>query len=344
MNVLITLQKREGCGGGNWISAERLAAGLTAAGRRVRLVAATDVTGDDLGWADVIHGMHALKGAAPVLPHARRVGKPVVVTLTGTDLNHGLADPATAPAVDAVLQAARRILVYHDGQKEAVARTRPQVLPKLRVIPPGVRLPDARGWRRCYWGLEEGDFAFLFLGNLRLVKDPVFAIEPLARLQRRYPRLRLLLAGGVLEEEAEEAVNQALAGRPWIRHLGPVPHDQITDLILAADVLMNTSLSEGLSNALLEGMSLGLPVLARDVPGNRELIRPGRTGLLFRDADEFLIQAERLLRDRPYREWLGRQARRDVMARFDLERETAGHLAVYDEVTGGAALWSEAGD
>jgi glycosyltransferase involved in cell wall biosynthesis len=73
-----------------------------------------------------------------------------------------------------------------------------------------------------------------------------------------------------------------------------------------ADVILNNSVAEGLPNALLEATVLGRPILARDIPGNAAVVRPGVNGLLYRDGPEFLVSVSRLLDDGVLRAGLSR--------------------------------------
>jgi glycosyltransferase involved in cell wall biosynthesis len=83
-----------------------------------------------------------------------------------------------------------------------------------------------------------------------------------------------------------------------------------------ADVVLNASFSEGLSNAILEGMAAGRPLLASDIPGNRGPVLGEKgddpSGILFnpQDPEDFLKQALRLIDDQELRESLGLTAKR----------------------------------
>lgn len=78
-----------------------------------------------------------------------------------------------------------------------------------------------------------------------------------------------------------------------------LPRAELLSWLRQADVALNTSESEGQSNAVLEAMSLGVPVAARNVEGNADLIVHGSTGLLFDSPEEGLSQCLHLcgLRD-----------------------------------------------
>jgi glycosyltransferase involved in cell wall biosynthesis len=99
------------------------------------------------------------------------------------------------------------------------------------------------------------------------------------------------------------------------------------------EVVVNSSLSEGgMSNAVLEAMSKGIPVLASDIEGNRSIIVDGENGFLFGSEAEFEAKAERFLCDPGLRSVMGRRARSTAATRFRLEGEIDNYLALYRSV------------
>jgi glycosyltransferase involved in cell wall biosynthesis len=146
----------------------------------------------------------------------------------------------------------------------------------------------------------------------------------------RRPEIRLLYAGPVLDADEGEALGRALAGLPWARHVGAVPHVQMASLLAQADVVLNCSISEGgMANSVLEALAAGRAVLASDIPGNRSLIDDRVTGLLFRDEAAFEARAVELLTDPVLRARLGAAGRQRVITVYPPEREIDGYLSVY---------------
>jgi glycosyltransferase involved in cell wall biosynthesis len=74
-----------------------------------------------------------------------------------------------------------------------------------------------------------------------------------------------------------------------------VPRPLLLAWIAQADVLLNTSESEGMSNAIMEAMALGTPVVARRHAGNLSLIKEGETGLAFSTPLEAMAACDRVL-------------------------------------------------
>jgi glycosyltransferase involved in cell wall biosynthesis len=103
----------------------------------------------------------------------------------------------------------------------------------------------------------------------------------------------------------------------------------------AAQIFVLPSLSEGLANAVLEAMAFGLPIVATDIPGTREVIQNGKTGFLFapQNAKQLADCIEQLMSTESQRERLGQQAREYI----DSEGLTTAHavrryLSLYGQV------------
>ena len=72
--------------------------------------------------------------------------------------------------------------------------------------------------------------------------------------------------GPVIEPDEGAALFRLLRSRLWARHLGPMAHDRMPQLLERADVILNCSLSEGgMANSVLEALAMGRAVLAADI-------------------------------------------------------------------------------
>ena len=88
----------------------------------------------------------------------------------------------------------------------------------------------------------------------------------------------LIVGDGHLRPGLEKRADQ-LGIREFIRFLGS--RQDVNQILGGSDFAVNTSDSEGLSNSILEAMRAGLPIVASNVPGNRDLLENGINGLLF---------------------------------------------------------------
>ena len=268
---------------GNRVTAERLQEGLIGRGHQVT-VAATGEAPDELSGI-----VATAKPELVLLLHAWRSGRPWLLTgstlpfavlLTGTDVNAGMNDPQQGPVIATVLARAAAILSQNELTVTALHRAHPELSGRLHHLPPGIRLGTASFALRQVLSATAGDFVLLCPAGIRPVKgvlDLPALVDPL--IQAGYP-LRLALCGPILDDDYGWRLLTAIAGRPWADYLGVIPPDAMPDAMRQADVIVSNSFSEGLPNALVEAVTLGRPVVARDIPGNRAVIATGRDGLL----------------------------------------------------------------
>jgi len=101
------------------------------------------------------------------------------------------------------------------------------------------------------------------------------------------------------------------------------------------DVFVLPSISEGLSNTILEAMSCGLPVVAADVGGNSELISDKKNGYLYEsnNVDDFLQSLTSLFEDEKKRKLFGDESRNIVNKSFSLQVMLDSYMQVYTDVT-----------
>lgn len=96
--------------------------------------------------------------------------------------------------------------------------------------------------------------------------------------------------------------------------------------------MVNSSISEGMPNALLEAAALGVPVVARRIPGNCKVVRDGETGLLFDVADEAVGHISRIAGGAELRAGMGSAGKAMVAEHFSRERERAAWQALMDGI------------
>jgi len=102
------------------------------------------------------------------------------------------------------------------------------------------------------------------------------------------------------------------------------------------DVLWLGSEYEGQSNAIMEAMAAGVPVIATNIAGNRDLVVPDVTGYLLPLGEryEFTRHTHALFDDEPLRRRLGEAGRTRVLSEFTVEKMIQRHAALYGELLG----------
>ena len=195
--------------------------------------------------------------------------------------------------------------------------------------------------RSC--GFPDGELVVLTVASLTPVKDHAGLLEAAARLrtQSAVPFRLLFVGEGALRSELERRVGEL----GLTRHVDmPGASDRVPDLLAAADVFVLPSHLEGMSNAILEAMASGLPVVAKAVGGNPELVVDGETGLLCRPGDPESMAAAigRLLQDASLRRRMGEAARKRAVETFSIDAMLRNYADYYRRVVGGllcASSW-----
>jgi len=120
--------------------------------------------------------------------------------------------------------------------------------------------------------------------------------------------------------------------------LGQIEKDQIIKLYQNATLFILPSYREGLPTVLLEAMSCGLPILATDVRGNRDLITNGKNGLLIPPKDPRKIAETilKLLNDKKLMEQLGNNARKTIIKNYTWNAVSNKFLKFYESLAGGS--------
>ena len=211
---------------------------------------------------------------------------------------------------------------------------------KLVCIPNGIEcdasLPMPTNHERLLAELNLPPDAFVagFVGRLakqKRVEDLIWAVETLRQIR---PRLHLIVIGDGPERERLEQFTRDVHCTGHVHFLGH--RDDAAQLLPAFDVFCLASSFEGMSNSVMEAMAAGLPVLASDIPPNRELVVPGETGFLFKLADSVgIMQFLRRLIDEPgLAERLGLAGRERIQREFSIERMVDGYANVYRQLMG----------
>jgi glycosyltransferase involved in cell wall biosynthesis len=208
-------------------------------------------------------------------------------------------------------------------------------LPASRVdtIPNGVRYePAAHSTLRDELNLAPEDRLVVAVGNLYPVKGHRFAVEALALLHDRHPRLHLAIAGrgDLADSLRREAAERGVGAR---LHLLGLRAD-IPNVLAGAEAFLLPSLSEGLPLALLEAMFSGCPIVASDVGEVRSVLDGGAAGLVVPAGDAAALAGalDSLLRTPDQARALGTRAKQRAAAGYGIASMAARYSALYDEL------------
>lgn len=159
------------------------------------------------------------------------------------------------------------------------------------------------------------------IARLFPLKGHAELLAALPEVVRRHPDVRVLLVGdGVLRAELESRAAE-LGIRENLVFAGMVPRERVPEMIAAMDVLVHTSLREGLARVLVQALAMGRPCVSFNLDGAPEVVVPGETGFLVEaeDAAGLADALSRLIADPVLRARLGANGRRLVDPAFRAE-------------------------
>lgn len=264
-----------------------------------------------------------LAGAAHLVSSKRDTGelrKPLHVFLNRR--LRGLFDEFIMTA-DAV----RTAVVARDGLPEARVTTIHNGVDAARFAPPS---DMQRGQARARLGFAPDDFVVGMVAGFRPEKNHDVFFTGLAQAVPAIPSLKVLLvgAGELLQHYRDSLPGTALGGRTVFA--GDVA--DVVPYLWAMDIgCLTPGSNEGFSNAVIEQMATGLPMIVTDVGGNAEAVADGENGVVIAPGDSAALTAAviRIHADAGARAGMGAASRRRVEELFSLEQMCSRHAQLY---------------
>jgi sugar transferase (PEP-CTERM/EpsH1 system associated) len=263
----------------------------------------------------------------------RLAGVPIVISSERTMGQEGRLrcwfNRITSPLPD-------RVACVSESVAEFAAQTIGIPPAQLAVIPNGIPLEDfhpaGRSKARADLGIPLRAVVVGTVGRLQPVKGTSYLLEAWALLASDHPDAILLLVGGGPQQAALERMSRRLGISERVRFLGD--RADVPDLLRGMDVFALPSIWEGMPNAALEAMAVGLPVVATAVGGTAEVVVDGVTGLLVPpgNSDALAQSITCLLCDPALRHKMGQAGRERVVKHFSVGRMVEQTERLYEQL------------
>lgn len=228
---------------------------------------------------DAALAWHAVPAGLPLLPLRWFHKLPFLVRVGGADIpgfekRYDRIYPFLKPVLKAVWRASGGIIVKSEGERDMLRKTLPALNPV--IIPNGVDTA-------MFQPPEEprpvsGPLRVLCVARLIARKGQDQLIRAVAGLAAEGVDVELLLAGGGDARAEYEDLGRRLGVTDRVRFLGEVDRADLPALYRRAGLFAMTSYNEGMSNAMLEAMASGLPVLVSRTAGTAEIVDEGVNG------------------------------------------------------------------
>lgn len=291
---------------------------------------------------DIVH-THASKAGILGRWAAAKVGIPAVHTIHGASFHYGQSPWASWLYRELERNAARstaRFISVADAMTEQYVSA--GIAPRDNFVTissgfdvdPFLTPPRDPAVVRGELGLRPEHIVIGKIARLFHLKGHDFVIAAAADVVAKVPNVRFLIVGdGLLRAEFEQKIAAAGLTEHFV-FAGLVPPTRIPELIHAMDIVVHTSLWEGLARVLPQGLIAGKPVVSYDVDGAREVVLPGETGYLLPPQSigplsQALIE---LAGDAALRQRLGMTGRARFADQFRHQTMTRRIRAVYADV------------
>jgi putative glycosyltransferase (TIGR04348 family) len=265
VNIVIINPMASDATAGNSITAGRWAGILHTLGHAV------SIAGEWGGQpCDVLIALHARRSHSSIERFRQTCPRrPLIVTLTGTDLYNDFSTSPSGEEVAHSLRLATRIVLLQGAALESLpgdSRTKAYVIYQSAAPPPKLNRKPA-----------ENAFEVCVLSHLRDVKDPLRTAFA-SRLLPASSKIRVLHAGRALDPKWEAWAKQEEQDNVRYRWIGPLAHEAAQELLASSRLFVLSSTAEGGANAIAEAVVCGIPVLCSDIPGNVGMVSRGYPG------------------------------------------------------------------
>lgn len=290
------------------------------------------------GGFDLVHGQDIYSSMALQLVYsARRRRIPIVLTCHSIHETTGLWKLIYQPLVF-TMNRADRVIAVSNATRE-FCRVLGVLDYKIVAIPNGIDISKLNlivdGTSvRARLGIESEP---LVVTAIRLVKrkGPENLVTAFSKVLKPMPEAKLAIAGEGPEYANLRAIIKKLGIENSVFMLGVLPHEQVFELMAAADVFVLPSMIEACPFALLEAMAVGTPVICTRVGGTPEIVENGVNGLMVPSAnnDALADAILNILDDHKLAERLQTNGPLTVRKKFSWERTAKQTLALYEAVS-----------
>jgi len=240
-------------------------------------------------------------------------GLPYVVSLRGSDVpgysdRFGFMYAILTPVIKYIWKKAEAVVSNSDGLKELALKASPEQ--EIGIIYNGIDIDRFRP------NLDKKTTENFIItpGASRITKRKGldYLIRAVASLLSKYPQIILKIMGEGNEKENLIALTAELKIEKNVQFLGRIAREKTAQYYQEANVFVLPSFNEGMSNAMLEALAVGLPLIATETGGTKELIKENKNGftILMGDSFDLAEKIEKLIKDQALCIQMGQESRK----------------------------------
>lgn len=186
-------------------------------------------------------------------------------------------------------------------------------------------------------GLNEDDFVISHIANFGISKGHIYALKAFRILKEKGYHFKAIFAG--MNTDGKELKDLSQKENVYERSLFLGFRDDIERILNITDISINSSIKgEALSGSIRESLACGVPVVASDISGNKEIVKDGINGFLFKPTDYMTLadRLERLLTSATLRQEFSQNALKTITERFTVAKMAQDTLEIYQKILQGS--------
>lgn len=206
---------------------------------------------------------------------------------------------------------------------------------KFTIIPNGI---DTRLFslnldklsKRTEIGVAADSLIITCVARLRMGKGHKTLLSAFEEVSKKYPTAELLLVGdGEKEIELRKQIT-SYTSKNNIHFLGN--REDVSEILTISDIFVLATEAEGMSNAIMEAMATGLPIITTDIPENQDILNNRETGVLFqsKNSQQLAESITLLFENLPMRNKLGQAAKIKAVNEFDIKKVTFRYATFFE--------------
>jgi glycosyltransferase involved in cell wall biosynthesis len=225
----------------------------------------------------------------------------------------------------------QKIICVSNFHKNLALKYKIAPLEKLIVIYNGVEIKKTQNSKLKN---ENSKMKIVFLGRLVAQKDPMLLIKAFKKLPLEIKnKTEILIIGEGRKRKILEKFIKKNDLKNFVKILGEIEREKVFSILKNSDIFVLTSNWEGIPRSILEAMSFGLPIIASEVGGIKELIN-SKCGILIKkgNINELKLALEKLLNNSSLRKKMGKNALIRIQKKFSLKRMLEKTYQLYQEI------------
>ncbi|MDD5652165.1 MAG: glycosyltransferase family 4 protein, partial [Candidatus Moranbacteria bacterium] len=240
---------------------------------------------------------------------------PYIVSLRGSDVpgyseRFGITYKILTPFIKAIWKKAFSVIANSASFRDMASKIDPAR--KIKVITNGVAVDEFRAIPIEKKKKDSDRFEILCGTRITPRKGFEYLVMASKKLKDKNHKISLKIIGEGYQKEELESLIKKLGMEKDVEFTGVLDRKEITKCFSLSRIFVSTSLNEGMSNAMLEALASGLPIIATNTGGTAEIVRDGKNGFVInmKDACDTAEKIERIILDEELEKRMALESRR----------------------------------